>query len=81
MSFNLSPTAWVALNSTYYRGGQAEINGTLKANLQDNSRLGATLSLPVGRRSSIKVSASTGVTTSFGGDFNSIGMSWQTVVF
>ena len=42
-----------------------------------NSRAGATLALPVDRQNSIKLHASTGVSTRTGSDFNIGGIAWQ----
>jgi hypothetical protein len=45
--------------------------------LQENSRLGINLSLPVNRYNSVKLHASTGVSTRTGSDFDTLGISWQ----
>jgi hypothetical protein len=68
---------WVALDGTYYRGGQTTIDGVEGDDLQENSRVGLTFALPVNRHNSIKVFASTGATTRTGGDFDSVGIVWQ----
>ena len=48
-----------------------------KADLQRNSRIGATFSAPFGKRQSLKFSYSTGATTRIGGDFDTFGVAWQ----
>jgi hypothetical protein len=53
------------------------VDGREKGDLQRNSRLGATVSLPVTRQQSLKVTASTGATTRSGADFQTIGVAWQ----
>jgi hypothetical protein len=53
------------------------VDGVTKRDLQRNSRVGGTLSLPVARRHSIKVSASGGATTRSGSDFKTIAAAWQ----
>jgi hypothetical protein len=68
---------WVALDGTYYRGGQTTINGVGGDDLQENTRVGLTLALPVNRHNSIKLYANTGATTRTGGDFDSVGIVWQ----
>jgi hypothetical protein len=68
---------WVALDGTYYRGGQTTIDGVGGDDLQENSRVGLTIALPVNRHNSIKVFGSTGATTRTGGDFDSVGIAWQ----
>ena len=44
--------------------------------LQRNSRIGATVSIALGRHHSLRVAASTGAVTRIGGDFDSIGVSY-----
>jgi hypothetical protein len=68
---------WVALNGTYYTGGRTTVDGVQGDDLQQNSRLGATVALPVDRHNSIKLYASTGVSTRTGSDFDVVGRAWQ----
>jgi hypothetical protein len=68
---------WAALDGTYYRGGRTTIDGVKGDDLQENSRLGVTLGLPVGRHLSVKLYGGTGVVTRTGGNFNTVGMAWQ----
>jgi hypothetical protein len=51
--------------------------GVRKVDLQRNSRIGATVSVPIGARQSLKGHYSTGATTRIGGDFNTVGVAWQ----
>lgn len=68
---------WCALDGTFYRGGSTTIDGVKGDTLQENSRFGATLSLPINLNHSIKLYASTGVFTRTGSDFNTFGLAWQ----
>ena len=68
---------WAAFDATYYTGGRTSINGVENDDLQENWRVGATLSLPVDRSHSIKFYVSTGVATRTGGDFDAAGIVWQ----
>ncbi|MGB7292449.1 MAG: transporter [Thermodesulfobacteriota bacterium] len=68
---------WVAVDGTYYRGGQTTIDGVNSDDLQANSRIGLTLALPVNRHNSIKLFGSTGATARAGGDFDTVGIVWQ----
>ena len=68
---------WFALDGTFYRGGQTTVNGVEGDDLQENSRLGATLALPVNRYHSVKILASTGVSARTGSDFDTIALIWQ----
>jgi len=79
VSYTFRPRLWLAADATFYTGGRTTQNGAAKADLQRNSRIGAALALPVGRRSALKVSAATGFTTRIGADFDSIGVAFQTV--
>jgi hypothetical protein len=79
VSYTIRPRLWAAFNSTWYSGGTTKIDGVDKANLQRNSRVGLTLSLPLRSRQSIKVAYSTGATTRIGGDFDTIGVAWQMI--
>jgi hypothetical protein len=76
-SYTFRPRLWLAGDATWYRGGDTTVDGVEKGDLQRNSRLGATLSLPLTTRQSVKVSFSTGTTTRFGGDFNTVAVAWQ----
>jgi hypothetical protein len=68
---------WLALDWTYYRGGATVTGGIANRNLQANSRAGLTLSFPINRKQSIKLSASTGVATRTGSDFDTLAAAWQ----
>lgn len=68
---------WAAANATYYRGGQTVVNGRVNDDRQGNSRVGATYSLPLNDRQSIKVAWARGLTTRFGGSLNTIAVVWQ----
>lgn len=80
-SYTLRPQLWAAFDATWYSGGTTTVDGIRKADLQRNSRIGATLSLPVGRQQSIKFSGSTGATTRIGADFRTFGAAWQLTWF
>ena len=77
LSYTARPRLWLALDGTWYAGGTTSVDGVEKADLQRNSRLGATVSLPLTSRQSVKIAYSTGATTRIGGDFNTIAASWQ----
>jgi len=76
-SYTLRPRLWFAFDATWYSGGQTTVDGVAKGDMQRNSRLGATMSLPLTRRQSVKVAYSTGATTRVGADFNTIAVTWQ----
>lgn len=68
---------WGALDGTYDYGGRTTVGGVRGDDVQRNSRAGATLALPVSRNHSIKLYASTGVSTRTGSDFTLGGIAWQ----
>ena len=69
---------WAALDATYYMGGQTTVDGVTGNDMQRNSRGGVTVALPVSRYNSVKLYASTGVSTRTGSDFDTFGIAWQT---
>lgn len=77
VSYTIRPRLWAAFDATWYSGGTTAVNGVSKADLQRNSRIGATFSAPLGKRQSVKFSYSTGATTRIGGDFDTFGIAWQ----
>lgn len=79
VSYTLRPRLWVAFDATWYSGGTTTIDGIDRGDLQRNTRLGATISAPLGTRQSLKVAYSTGATTRIGGDFNTLAIAWQLV--
>jgi hypothetical protein len=69
--------SWVSVDATYFAGGRTTFNGVLKADLQQNWRVGATLAVPVDRLNSIKFYASSGLSDRTGNSFDLIGIAWQ----
>jgi hypothetical protein len=78
-SYALRSRMWVAIDGTWYSGGTTSIDGVDKADLQRNSRVGVTLSvpLPLPGQHSLKIAGSTGATTRIGADFKTIAVAWQ----
>jgi hypothetical protein len=77
VSYTFKPRLWVALNTTYYEGGQTTLNGVHKADRQSNSRGGITFSMPLGKDYSLKLSWSRGATTRIGSNFTNVGVGLQ----
>jgi hypothetical protein len=78
LSFTIRPKMWLALDATYYTGGNSSIDGVIKDDRQNNSRIGATFVFPVLKNSSLKLAASTGAVVRAGADFNTFSIGWQT---
>ena len=77
VTYSFGRGIWAALSFTNDYGGQTTIDGVRSDDLQNNSRVGATLALPVNRNNSIKLYASSGASTRTGSDFDLVGIVWQ----
>ena len=77
VTYSFGRGIWAALSFNYDYGGRTTINGVQSDDLQQNSRVGLTLALPVNRNNSIKLYANTGIYTSAGTDFDMVGIVWQ----
>jgi len=76
-TYNFGRGIWAALSGAYDYGGRTTVDGVKNDDRQDNSRIGATLALPVNRNNSIKLYASSSVHTSVGSDIDLLGIVWQ----
>ncbi|UCC83731.1 MAG: transporter [Gemmatimonadota bacterium] len=74
--YNFRRGLWLGLNAGYANGGQTTVDGNDK-DFQENTRLGATLALPLGRRHGLKLVAISGIATRLGADFDTINLAYQ----
>lgn len=72
----IRPGFWAALDMTYYAGGRTTVGEVLRADLQRNARIGATVMFPFKVQHAIKGSFSVGAVTKSGGDFSTIAASY-----
>lgn len=79
LSYNIRPQMWAALDATFYTGGETSVDGIQMNDRHSDSRLGATLVLPVGQRNSIKIAGSTGAVVRVGANFTTLSVGWQRV--
>jgi hypothetical protein len=77
VSYTFRPRLWIAASGTWYGGGSTTVDGVAKADRQDNTRIGATLSIPVTGGLSVKLGLTDGVTTRIGTDFTTFALAWQ----
>jgi hypothetical protein len=70
-------TAWISVDATYFTGGQSYLNGNPISGNQENWRFGSTMSYPVNKRNSIRLSASTGAYSRTNNSYDLYGISWQ----
>ena len=75
--YNFPRGVWGSVDATYFAGGRTTLNGTVNADLQQNTRVGATLAFPVDIRNSIKLYASSGVSARTGNSYDLLGAAWQ----
>ena len=81
VSYTLGRRAWAAVNATWYTGGQLSVDGTKAADPYRNTRVGATVAIPVGTRQSLKLAYSAGAATRAGADFRTLSGAWQLLIF
>jgi hypothetical protein len=77
VSYTIRRGMWLALDSTWYGGGAASVDDDPSENRVSNSRIGATLSLPIVAHQSMKISYSTGASIRSGSDFKTVAVAWQ----
>ena len=70
-------TAWISVDATYFTGGQSYLNGNPISGNQENWRFGSTISYPVNKHNSIRLSASTGAYSRTNNSYDLYGISWQ----
>jgi hypothetical protein len=76
-SYTIRPRLWLAADGTWYRGGSARVDEGIASTSMNNSRLGLTVSFPVGKRYSAKVAYASGVVARTGTDFSTVAVAWQ----
>lgn len=73
----LGRRGWLALNATWYSGGETKIDGVEQGNFTTNLRLGATgvYTFPGGH--GVRAAVSSGFYTRFGGDFDVVSLGYS----
>ena len=78
LSYDVKPRLWASLDGNFWVGGRSSLNGVENPNtLQKNSRIGATVSVPVSKRQSLKFSYNRGAYVRYGGNYQNVSMGWQ----
>ena len=78
VSYDFKPRLWASFDWNYWYGGRRSLNGIVTSgSLQANSRIGATASIPINKRQSLKFSYSYGAIVRAGGNYHSIAIAWQ----
>ena len=77
VSYTFRPRLWLAANATWYAGGRSQVAAGTPSATVNNSRLGVTASVPVGRQQSIKLSYGDGIIVRSGTNFRTLAVGWQ----
>jgi hypothetical protein len=78
LSYDFKPRLWISLDGNYWFGGKTSVDGLEnEASLQRNSRVGVTVSFPLSRHQSLKLSYNNGAYIRYGGNYQNISLGWQ----
>lgn len=78
LSYDVKPKLWASLDGNFWIGGTTTLNGVENPSTsQRNSRIGATVSVPLTKRQSVKVSYNRGAYIRYGGNYQNISVAWQ----
>lgn len=71
------PGFWASLDTTFFYGGRISTDGGAQTDLQQNTRIGGTIVIPVQGSHVLKISYSTGLSVRSGGDYEAIAVGYQ----
>jgi Putative MetA-pathway of phenol degradation len=78
LSYDVQPRLWASFDGNFWVGGSTSINGVENSSTeQRNSRVGATLSVPVTLHQALKVSYNRGAYIRYGGNYDTVSLAWQ----
>jgi hypothetical protein len=78
LSYDVRPRLWASVDGNFWFGGTTSLNGVENpASELRSSRVGGTVSVPISKHQSIKLSYSNGAYIKYGGDFQNISVGWQ----
>ncbi len=75
--YTFRPGMWLAVDYTWYTGGESSLNGRDQGDMQSNTRYGLTFAYPLTRDISLKAAWSNGLATRVGGDFDTYSLYLQ----
>ncbi len=81
ISYVFKPGIWLAVSVGTSGLGETIINGVEQDDLQRNSRYGAAFAYRIGKHHSLKVAFTSGVSTRYGADFNTLIIAYQFMWF
>lgn len=78
LSYDIRPRLWASLDGNFWTGGRTSVNGVENPKTQQqNSRLGATVSVPLSKRQSVKFGYNRGAYIRYGGNYQTVSLAWQ----
>jgi hypothetical protein len=78
LSYDVRPRLWASLDGNYWHGGATSLNGVENsATVQNNSRVGGTLAVPITKHQSLKFAYANGAYIRYGGNFQTVSVAWQ----
>jgi hypothetical protein len=78
LSYDFKPRLWASIDGNYWFGGTTSIDGIENPITdQANSRIGATLAVPITRHQSFKFGYSNGTYIRYGGNYQNVSVAWQ----
>ncbi len=78
LSYDFKPRLWVSLDGNFWFGGQTSVNGVRNPlTQQTNSRIGATVAVPITKHQTLKFSYNNGTYIRFGGNYQNVSVGWQ----
>ncbi len=78
LSRSFKPRLWASLDGNFWFGGKTSVDGVQDPlTRQTNSRIGATLAVPITKHQALKFSYSDGTYIRYGGNYQNVSVAWQ----
>ena len=78
LSYDIKSRFWLSLDGNYWQGGESSQNGVFNSKtIQNSSRVGATMSVPLNTHQSLKLSYNNGAYINYGGNYQNFSVAWQ----
>lgn len=81
LSYEFKPGIWLAVSVGRATLGETVVNGIEKNDIQKNTRTGVAFAYRLNKKHSIKLAATTGVTTRYGSDYTTFILAYQYLWF
>jgi len=78
-SYEFKNGIWIAVSTRQSLGGEVRVDNENPLDPESNNRIGFTLTVPLGSQYIVKLLATTGITTTVGNDYDTLGIAWQVV--